>query len=101
MIPAAFDYKVADSAEAAIAMLGEYGDEAKLLAGGHSLIPMMKFRLAAPTVLVDIGRVDDDPFVLNVGRCVISFHCSAGVTGGCKEKQTQRERRVDKAFRGA
>ena len=40
MIPAAFDYKVADSSEAAIAMLGEYGDEAKLLAGGHSLIPI-------------------------------------------------------------
>ncbi|MEM7095941.1 MAG: xanthine dehydrogenase family protein subunit M [Actinomycetota bacterium] len=59
MIPAAFDYKVADSAEAAISMLGEYGDDAKLLAGGHSLIPMMKFRLATPTVLVDVGRVSD------------------------------------------
>ncbi len=63
MIPAAFDYKVADSAEAAISMLGEYGDEAKLLAGGHSLIPMMKFRLATPTVLIDVARIADLSYV--------------------------------------
>ncbi len=59
MIPAAFDYKVAESAEHAISLLAEHGDEAKLLAGGHSLIPMMRFRLAAPGVLVDVGRLDD------------------------------------------
>lgn len=59
MIPAAFDYTVAESAEHAIALLREHGDEAKLLAGGHSLLPMMKFRLATPAVLVDVGRLDD------------------------------------------
>ena len=59
MIPASFDYKVAESAEHAVALLTEHGDEAKLLAGGHSLIPMMRFRLATPTVLVDVGRLDD------------------------------------------
>ncbi len=59
MIPAAFDYNVAESAEHAIQLLGEYGDESKLLAGGHSLIPMMRFRLATPTVLIDVGRLDD------------------------------------------
>ena len=59
MIPAVVDYLRVDSAEAAIAALGEYGDEAKLLAGGQSLIPLMRLRLAAPTVLVDIGRVTD------------------------------------------
>ena len=59
MIPAAFDYAVAESAEHAISLLGEHGDEAKLLAGGHSLLPMMKFRLATPAVLVDVGRLDD------------------------------------------
>lgn len=63
MIPAAFDYKVAESAEQAIALLGEYGDEAKLLAGGHSLIPMMKFRLAAPAVLIDIARISDLSYI--------------------------------------
>ena len=49
MIPAAFDYVRADSADAAIAALVEHGDEAKLLAGGHSLLPLMKLRLAAPS----------------------------------------------------
>ncbi len=59
MIPASFDYEVAESAEHAVSLLTEHGDEAKLLAGGHSLIPMMRFRLATPTVLVDVGRLDD------------------------------------------
>jgi len=67
MIPAAFDYKRAGSSEEAIALLGEYGDEAKLLAGGHSLLPMMKLRLAVPTVLVDIGRVDDLSYINDGG----------------------------------
>ena len=67
MIPAAFDYTVADSAEAAIAALAEYGDEAKLLAGGHSLIPLMRFRLAAPAMLVDIGRLDDLSYINDAG----------------------------------
>ncbi len=63
MIPAAFDYVRASSAEEAISLLGQYGDEAKLLAGGHSLIPLMKLRLAQPTVLVDIGRVSDLSYI--------------------------------------
>ena len=48
MIPAAFDYVRAGSAEEAVALLTEHGDEAKLLAGGHSLLPLMKLRLATP-----------------------------------------------------
>jgi carbon-monoxide dehydrogenase medium subunit len=67
MIPAAFDYLRADSAEAAIAALAEHGDEAKLLAGGHSLIPLMKLRLAAPSLLVDIGRLDDLSYIRDAG----------------------------------
>lgn len=63
MIPAAFDYTVAESAEHAIQLLGQYGDESKLLAGGHSLIPMMKFRLATPTQLIDVGRIDDLAYI--------------------------------------
>jgi aerobic carbon-monoxide dehydrogenase medium subunit len=59
MIPAAFDYIAADSAGHAIDLLASHGDDAKLLAGGHSLLPMMKLRLAAPTVLIDIGRARD------------------------------------------
>ncbi len=59
MIPVAFDYVRAGSVDEAIAALGQHGDDAKLLAGGHSLLPMMKYRLAAPSVLVDVGRLDD------------------------------------------
>jgi len=57
MIPASFDYVEADSVDGAIAALTEHGDEAKLMAGGHSLLPLMKFRLANPAVVVDIGRL--------------------------------------------
>jgi carbon-monoxide dehydrogenase medium subunit len=67
MIPAAFDYQRADSAEAAIALLTEHGDEAKLLAGGHSLLPMMKLRLAVPSVLIDVGRLGDLRYVRDAG----------------------------------
>ena len=59
MIPVAFDYVRAGSVDEALAALREHGDDAKLLAGGHSLLPMMKYRLAAPSVLVDVGRLDD------------------------------------------
>ncbi len=57
MIPAAFDYRRAETVEEALAALSEHGDEAKLVAGGHSLLPMMKLRLAFPSVLVDVGRL--------------------------------------------
>ncbi len=67
MIPATFDYVEADSAEAAIAALGQHGDEAKLIAGGHSLIPLMRFRLAAPSVVIDIGRIGDLSYINDAG----------------------------------
>jgi carbon-monoxide dehydrogenase medium subunit len=68
MIPAAFDYVRASSAEEAISLIGQYGDEAKFLAGGHSLIPLMKLRLAQPTVLIDIGRVSDLSYIRDAGE---------------------------------
>ncbi len=67
MIPVAFDYVRATSADEAIAALAEHGDEAKLMAGGHSLLPMMKLRLAYPSVVVDIGRLDDLSYVNDAG----------------------------------
>ena len=67
MIPAAFDYVRAGSADEALALLAEHGDEAKVLAGGHSLIPLMKLRLATPSVLVDVGRVDDLKYIRDEG----------------------------------
>ena len=57
MIPSSFDYVVPSSLDEAIAVLGEHDGEAKVLSGGQSLIPMLKLRLAAPTVLVDINRI--------------------------------------------
>ncbi len=57
-IPAAFDYHVAKTVDDAIALLEQYGDEAKLLAGGHSLLPTMKLRMAQPAHLIDLGRID-------------------------------------------
>jgi carbon-monoxide dehydrogenase medium subunit len=59
MIPAQFEYVAAESAAHAIALLAEHGEDAKVLAGGHSLLPMMKLRLAAPEVLIDIARASD------------------------------------------
>ncbi len=67
MIPLAFDYEVAESVDHAIELLGQHGEEAKLLAGGHSLLPIMKLRLAAPTVLVDLGRLSDLNYVRDEG----------------------------------
>jgi aerobic carbon-monoxide dehydrogenase medium subunit len=57
VIPADFDYEAPESLEQAIRMLHENGEDAKLLAGGHSLLPLMKLRLAAPTVLIDLRRI--------------------------------------------
>ncbi len=69
MIPAAFDYKRAGSVDEAIELLGS-DEEAKLLAGGHSLLPLMKLRLARPSLLVDIGRVADLSYIREDGDVV-------------------------------
>jgi len=57
MIPASFDYIVPRSLKGAMDALAKYGDDAKLLAGGHSLLPLMKLRLAQPGVLIDLKRL--------------------------------------------
>jgi carbon-monoxide dehydrogenase medium subunit len=57
MYPASFDYVAPATLDEALALLDRYGDEAKVLAGGQSLIPLMKLRFAAPRVLVDINRI--------------------------------------------
>jgi carbon-monoxide dehydrogenase medium subunit len=67
VIPAPFEYVRADSADEAISLIGQHGDEAKFLAGGHSLLPLMKLRLAQPSVLVDIGRVSDLSYIRDAG----------------------------------
>ena len=81
MIPLAFDYEVAESVDHAIELLGQHGDEAKLLAGGHSLLPIMKLRLAAPAVLIDLGRIGDLNYVRDEGDHLavgaMTRHCDA------------------------
>jgi carbon-monoxide dehydrogenase medium subunit len=59
MIPGNFSYHRADNKGQALQLLGQFGDEGRVLAGGHSLIPMMKLRLAAPAHLIDITRVGE------------------------------------------
>jgi len=91
MIPARFDYLRVGSADEAIAALGEHGDDAKLLAGGHSLLPLMKLRLATPGVLVDIGRVGDLSYVEDRGDTIAigaltrhaDVQASTTVVAGC------------------
>ena len=73
MKPASFAYHLAGSVPEAVALLGELGDEAKILAGGLSLVPMMNFRLARPSALVDVTRIPGlsylhtDPDGLHIG----------------------------------
>ena len=67
MIPAAFAYEVADSVDHALEALSAAGPDAKLLAGGHSLLPMMKLRLASPSTLVDIGRIGSLSYIRDEG----------------------------------
>ena len=61
--PAPFDYERATSVDGAIASLQEHGPEARLIAGGHSLLPMMKLRLASPEFLIDINDLDELSYI--------------------------------------
>ena len=70
MIPAEFDYELAESGEHALQLLEQHGDKAKLLAGGHSLLPLMKLRLATPSMLIDIGRLDDMSYIRDDGDAI-------------------------------
>ena len=59
MIPTEFDYHRPASVDEALELLSRYGEDAKLFAGGHSLLPAMKLRLSSPAVLIDISRLED------------------------------------------
>ena len=63
MIPTQFDYVAPTTLAEAVSLLAEHKDDAKILAGGHSLIPAMKLRLAQPQLLIDIGRIKDLSYV--------------------------------------
>jgi carbon-monoxide dehydrogenase medium subunit len=67
MIPATFDYIAAKSLDEAISLLAQHKDDAKILAGGHSLLPAMKLRLMQPKVLIDLGRIKDLSYIKEEG----------------------------------
>lgn len=89
MKPAPFEYFAPDTVEEALGLLHEHGDEAKVLAGGQSLVPAMNFRLARPAVIVDIGRLgelaaidDSDPETVTVGARVRHLDLERNGIGG-------------------
>ncbi|MFK7997149.1 MAG: xanthine dehydrogenase family protein subunit M [Granulosicoccus sp.] len=63
MIPGNFEYHAPESLPAAVGLLSELGDDARVIAGGHSLIPMMKLRLAMPEHLIDLRKIDDLSYI--------------------------------------
>ncbi|HEY5030884.1 MAG TPA: FAD binding domain-containing protein, partial [Actinomycetes bacterium] len=63
MIPAPFTYQRASSVDEALELAARAGEDAKFLAGGHSLMPLMKLRLAVPETLIDIGRLGELSYV--------------------------------------
>lgn len=67
MIPASFDYIAAKNLDEAISLLARHKDDAKILAGGHSLLPAMKLRLMQPKVLIDLGRIKDLSYIKEEG----------------------------------
>ena len=67
MYPASFEYLRPKTLDETIALLAQHGDDAKLLAGGHSLVPAMKLRLATPRVLIDLGRLADLDYIRESG----------------------------------
>jgi carbon-monoxide dehydrogenase medium subunit len=70
VIPSSFTYKRAGSADEALDLAAEYGEDAKFLAGGHSLLPLMKLRLAAPEVIIDLGGLRDLSYITDQGSHV-------------------------------
>ena len=89
MIPAAFDYLRAHTADEAFAYLQQHGAEARVLAGGQSLIPAMRFRLARPAVLVDINSLNDLSYIrvdaksLAIGAIARDARSSSSPTARC------------------
>lgn len=71
MIPSNFKYIAPKSLDEAVRLLGESGSEAKVLGGGQSLIPLMKFRLATPSVLIDLGRIPELRFIREEGDDIV------------------------------
>ncbi len=70
MKPAPFEYHAPDSLEQALGLMRQYADDAKILAGGQSLVPAMNFRVAQPSVLIDLNRVSELSFIRGEGETI-------------------------------
>jgi len=96
MYPAAFDYHAPGTIKEALDLLGKHGDDAKLLAGGHSLIPMMKLRLAQPKHLIDLRKVPgltgikQDGNVLAIGAMTTHWCATAAPSAARSPTQIRR-----------
>ena len=84
MKPAPFEYVAPDSLESALELVARHGSDAKLLAGGQSLIPLLNFRLARPAILIDLNRLDDLDFVRP--------SAAGGLSIGAMTRQSRLER---------
>src|SRR5574337_693203 len=84
MIPAAFEYHAPKTLEEALRLVERHGDEAKLLAGGHSLLPLMKLRLAAPRYIIDLGRLRGMSYIREEGDRIaigaLTTHADVGAS---------------------
>ncbi|HEY9228994.1 MAG TPA: FAD binding domain-containing protein, partial [Gemmatimonadaceae bacterium] len=71
MYPASFDYTAPTTIDETLALLAHYGDEAKLLAGGHSLLPLLKLRFSTPSHVVDLRRIPGLAGVRRDGNAIV------------------------------
>ncbi|MFC6342466.1 FAD binding domain-containing protein, partial [Nocardioides hankookensis] len=71
MIPAAFDYVAPTSVEDALAALAQYGDDAKIIAGGQSLLPVLRMRLNAPEWIIDLGKIESLRGIRDDGDAIV------------------------------
>src|ERR1700730_4685132 len=77
MFPASFDYHRPEAVKDVLALIKQFGEDAKLLSGGHSLLPMMKLRLLQPAHLIDIGRIEELRQIADQGgKVVIGAACT-------------------------
>ena len=89
MIPAQFDYLAPTTVEEALAALAEHGDEAKILAGGQSLLPVLRMRLNAPEMIIDLNKIESMRGVREDGAG-IGLDDSDGVGISCSSPEVSR-----------
>ena len=96
MKPAPFRYFAPRTVDEALELLAEHGDEAKVLAGGQSLVPAMNFRLAQPAVLIDLNRIAELAYVATNGDGVTAAHDSSAQRGALRIGAMTRQRAVER-----